>query len=210
MAKVSVSKSKGLQCFAVNCRHYNNSYWREQGITFHKFPDENKFPDTYADWVRKCRREKDPSKHARLCSCHFEAKWFDRTGQTVRLREGAVPDWGKFNLPKHLQPKTVKPRTTATSKRAAESAAQPLPDALPSTETHTSYVEHEHAYAGSALMWKRKFFQLSEKHEDMAREYSNALRREKRAKEICRAFVEELYEKNGINTDKAVFEEILE
>ncbi|KAM9435549.1 uncharacterized protein Hap1MRO34_001678 [Clarias gariepinus] len=157
MAKVSVSKSKGLQCFAVNCRHYNNSYWREQGITFHKFPDENKFPDTYADW-----------------------------------------------------PKTVKPRTTATSKRAAESAAQPLPDALPSTETHTSYVEHEHAYAGSALMWKRKFFQLSEKHEDMAREYSNALRREKRAKEICRAFVEELYEKNGINTDKAVFEEILE
>lgn len=41
-----------------------------------------------------------PSRKSVVCSDHFEDKWFDRTGQTVRLRDGAIPTI--FKLPQHL------------------------------------------------------------------------------------------------------------
>jgi len=36
-----------------------------------------------------------------LCSEHFESDHFDRTGQTVRIRDGAKPS--VFSFPPHLQ-----------------------------------------------------------------------------------------------------------
>jgi hypothetical protein len=60
-------------------------------------------------WEHNMRREGwKASPHSYLCSAHFADCHFDRTGQTVRLREGAVPTI--FMFPPHLQPKQVKSR----------------------------------------------------------------------------------------------------
>ncbi len=61
-------------------------------------------------WEHNVRRENwNATAFSFLCSDHFETRAFDRTGQTVRLREGAEPTLFKF--PTHLQtlPKTRKP-----------------------------------------------------------------------------------------------------
>uniref|UniRef100_A0A4W3HK50 THAP-type domain-containing protein n=1 Tax=Callorhinchus milii TaxID=7868 RepID=A0A4W3HK50_CALMI len=56
------------------------------------------------EWVQLVQRENFiPGKHTFLCSRHFESTCFDRTGQTRRLREDAVPTI--FDFPPHLQDK---------------------------------------------------------------------------------------------------------
>nr|XP_054773380.1 THAP domain-containing protein 2-like [Lytechinus pictus] len=84
-------------CAAIN---YTNRLVKGSGKTFHKFPKAGSAH--LKEWLVKMKRDKwTPSKYATLCSDHFEAECFDRTGQTTRLRYGAVPTI--FNFPDHLQ-----------------------------------------------------------------------------------------------------------
>lgn len=75
-------------------------------IYIYRFPNRAKSPERYAIWVRESRRDKEPSQFSVLCNIHFDERWIDRTGQTVRLRVGAVPE--KFALPQHLQVRVLK------------------------------------------------------------------------------------------------------
>ncbi|XP_017288126.1 zinc finger protein 184 isoform X2 [Kryptolebias marmoratus] len=87
-----IKLSEGVQCFAINCYNYRNQHFKKRGITFHRFPNQDKEPGRYEQWVKACRRiDRQPSKWAMLCSAHFTDAAIDRTGQIVRLREGAVP-----------------------------------------------------------------------------------------------------------------------
>jgi len=64
-------------------------------------------PELLKRWVVNIRRQDfTPSRKSVICSDHFEDHWFDRTGQTVRLRDGAVPTI--FSLPAHLIKVSVK------------------------------------------------------------------------------------------------------
>ncbi|XP_022254246.1 THAP domain-containing protein 2-like isoform X2 [Limulus polyphemus] len=84
------------RCSAVGC---SNISTKGCGKTFHLFP---KNVERRQLWVARMRREKfKPSDKAVVCSDHFEEEYFDKTGQTVRLRPDAVPT--VFNFPKHYQ-----------------------------------------------------------------------------------------------------------
>ncbi|XP_039641835.1 THAP domain-containing protein 6-like isoform X2 [Perca fluviatilis] len=93
----------------------------EKGITFHLFPKTEKMR---RQWELALRRDGFvASDRTPLCSEHFRSEDFDRTGQNVRLKDGAVPTI--FNFPAHLQ-RLVATRSTTTSRRAEDNLPMDL------------------------------------------------------------------------------------
>ncbi|KAG9346341.1 hypothetical protein JZ751_006652 [Albula glossodonta] len=81
-------------CVAINCSVERSPETLKQGITFHRFPKD---PMRRLQWCSALRRQSTdhqlwgPTKNSVLCSLHFTPDKFDRTGQTVRLRDSAIP-----------------------------------------------------------------------------------------------------------------------
>ncbi|XP_070848698.1 THAP domain-containing protein 2-like [Chaetodon trifascialis] len=103
-------------CAAWNCTNWFTLETRSQGITFHRFP-KNK--ELRKKWETAVRRDGfSASQSSVLCSELFRPEGFDRTGQTVRIRDGAFPS--VFSFPSHLHRKHLATRTSQTSKKAQE------------------------------------------------------------------------------------------
>uniref|UniRef100_A0A3B5AB60 THAP domain-containing protein 6-like n=1 Tax=Stegastes partitus TaxID=144197 RepID=A0A3B5AB60_9TELE len=86
-------------CAAYGCSNRRGVESRARGITFHLFP---KTRERRRKWELALRRKGfAAADRTVLCSEHFRSQDFDRTGQTVRLRDGVVPSI--FNFPAHLQ-----------------------------------------------------------------------------------------------------------
>ncbi|ROL55327.1 THAP domain-containing protein 6 [Anabarilius grahami] len=86
-------------CAAYGCNNRRSIDTRSHGITFHKFPSDT---GLRRQWEVAIRREGFVvTESSKLCSEHFKPDDFDRTGQIVRLRDGATPS--VFNFPCHLQ-----------------------------------------------------------------------------------------------------------
>ncbi|CAI9733027.1 XP_029645012.1uncharacterized protein LOC115219085 isoform X2 [Octopus vulgaris] len=92
-------------CAAYKCTHRSDRKAREQGITFHCFPKDLK---RRKEWAYALKYQVNgkiwvPEHKTYLCSEHFTEECFDRTGQTTRLRDGAVPSI--FDFPPHMKKK---------------------------------------------------------------------------------------------------------
>jgi THAP domain len=75
-----------------------------------RFPTNK--PELLAQWISRVPRMNwQPAPTSRLCSDHFEPSAFDRSGQTVRLGDGAIPTI--FHLKSKLQQATNKSSTSA-------------------------------------------------------------------------------------------------
>ncbi|KAH8027827.1 hypothetical protein HPB51_010473 [Rhipicephalus microplus] len=90
------------------------------------FPKDKTLRDA---WQRAVRRDGwEPKNAGVLCSEHFEANCFDRTGQTTRLRPGSIPTIFPA-FPAHLQKPAKRKREapkcrTALSPVSAEAAIE--------------------------------------------------------------------------------------
>ncbi|XP_070838347.1 THAP domain-containing protein 2-like [Chaetodon trifascialis] len=180
-------------CAAYGCTNARSLQTRTHGITFHEFP---KCSERRRQWKRALRRDGFVANdRSLLCSEHFSNEDFDRTGQTVRLKAGAVPTI--FNFPVHLQ-RPVAPRSTTTSRRAGENLPmdpqqdQPPPDIAP---------DHQYAFPSSPKALKAKLDAAMATVRKLQREKSNALARVRRAKKNMKALLEELKAKNLINEE---------
>ncbi|XP_061884119.1 THAP domain-containing protein 6-like [Entelurus aequoreus] len=116
-------------CAAYGCSNRRSLKTRTRGITFHRFP---KTGERKRQWELALRRDGFvASGRTVLCSEHFRSEDFDRTGQTVRLKDGVVPTI--FNFPAHLQ-RPIATRSTTTARRAEDnlpmdlSQDEPQPD----------------------------------------------------------------------------------
>ncbi|RXN16700.1 THAP domain-containing 6-like isoform X1 [Labeo rohita] len=141
-----------------------------------------------------------------ICSEHFKTEDFDRTGQTVRIKDGAI----HFQLPSTSSKVAI--RSTTTSRQLEDNLPMDLmPDGATAErrvrrlrhkrERKMQATEHLYALPASPKAIKAKFEQASVRLRKLQREKSNALRREKRAKNNMQALLEELKEKNLINEE---------
>ncbi|XP_072563883.1 THAP domain-containing protein 6-like [Paramormyrops kingsleyae] len=148
-------------------------------------------------WEVALRREGFSANDAsRLCHEHFRQEDFDRTGQTVRIRDGALPS--VFRFPTHLQ-RPMATRTTLTSVRAQENLS--VDCSLPVQETEAlpdPSVDHSYALPTSLENLRTRLNEIFSRVESMEREKRKAKDRERRAKNRVCGLLQNLREKNLI------------
>uniref|UniRef100_UPI00358F8DFB uncharacterized protein isoform X1 n=2 Tax=Myxine glutinosa TaxID=7769 RepID=UPI00358F8DFB len=113
-------------CASINC---TSRSVRGCGKTFHAFPRSR--PNIMKQWLVNMKRANYvPSKSAVLCSDHFEDYCFDKTGQTTRLRDYAVPTLFKFtkDIKKERKRKRLADCTTTQTR-----SITPTAPSVPST-----------------------------------------------------------------------------
>nr|XP_015823162.2 THAP domain-containing protein 6 isoform X2 [Nothobranchius furzeri] len=163
-------------CAAYGCSNRRCLQTRQRGITFHS---------------------------TMICSEHFKAGDFDRTGQTVRLKAGVKPTI--FSFPAHLQ-KVIRTRTTATSRRADDSLDVSEPNE-PGTagerrkEQKSQATDHAYGLPACPKYIKAKLDAASARIRKLEREKSDAMKREMRAKECIQSLLKELKDKNLITEE---------
>ncbi|XP_053704865.1 THAP domain-containing protein 6-like isoform X2 [Synchiropus splendidus] len=164
-------------------------------------PVESLFTDMTlrTQWERAVKRSGFVAS-AVLCSEHFKADDFDRTGQTVRLRHGVTPS--VFSFASHLQ-KQVQPRTTRNSRKIEESPAVDQPKAIREAKPQSNVMPIPEA-ATVGLMDKIKNAKLNAalaRVESLEHARRNCMIRERRAKKNLDALLEELRETSLINAE---------
>ncbi|XP_014896157.1 THAP domain-containing protein 6-like isoform X2 [Poecilia latipinna] len=184
-------------CSAWNCTNRFSSQTRSIGITFHRFPKDSHLRKRWETALR--RKGFSASLSSMLCSEHFRPEDFDRTGQTVRIRTGAVPS--VFRFPAHLH-KHVFTRTSKTSKKAEETLSLDCSQLVQEAEP-VSVATNDHSYAlpSSNDDLRARLREALARVESLERERRNAKDREKRAKKTVSGLLEDLRMKKLINED---------
>ncbi|XP_042188473.1 THAP domain-containing protein 2-like isoform X2 [Callorhinchus milii] len=109
---------------------------------------------------------------------HFESTCFDRTGQTRRLREDAVPTI--FDFPPHLQDKKLPTRKSEQIPEGDCSQEGPS-KAVTESSFSSKDVFLEHSYClDNPIAAKRKIFQLQDEVEVLRKKIKISKQRERR------------------------------
>ncbi|KAM4549427.1 THAP domain-containing protein 6-like isoform 2-T2 [Odontesthes bonariensis] len=182
-------------CAAYGCNNRRSIDTKSRGITFHKFPSD---AGLRRQWEVAIRREGFvATQSSKLCSEHFKPEDFDRTGQTVRLRDGASPF--VLNFPSHLQTPVVT-RKAKTSRKAAESLPVDLSQHSPESEPQPSD-DHSYAFPNSPTHLKARLSKALARVKSLEREKQKAKARERRAEKTIKSLLEDLKKKNPINKE---------
>ncbi|XP_037542157.1 THAP domain-containing protein 6-like [Nematolebias whitei] len=185
-----------VSCAAFGCKNRRTSLSKHRGITFHQFPKD---PGLRKAWILVVRRRDfKPSNKTVLCSSHFHDKDFDRTGQTVRLRERVIPSIFE-SLPDHLKKVPVKPRSTRTSRRAGEPSNDPVPVSKSPDPPKPSVSDHHYALDPDQI--KIKLSEAQARVEHLERQLRNAKDRERRQKQAVKSLLDEL-KNTGVISDE--------
>ncbi|XP_068691524.1 uncharacterized protein [Montipora foliosa] len=105
-----------VYCFAPTCSHSSESHT----CKFFAFPSDKKENEEYKRWIRLIRRkDREPSKHSRVCSCHF-TDGYKQYGPTIyeRNRDKIFPSEGG--------PPKKKKKVTAEKKTVKEMVAEAI------------------------------------------------------------------------------------
>ncbi|XP_034547134.1 THAP domain-containing protein 6 isoform X2 [Notolabrus celidotus] len=181
-------------CAALNCKNRCSVQTRSRGVTFHCFPKDTKRKKQWESALK--RKDFNASRSSMLCSEHFRWEDIDRTGQTVRIRDGAIPS--VFNFPAHLQ-KPVATRTTLTSKKAQECPPVVCSQLVQETKpVIVPNVDHSYPLPASPEELRARLSEALARVRALEKEKRNAKDRERRTKKVVLGLLEDLREKNLI------------
>uniref|UniRef100_A0A3Q4GLI9 THAP domain-containing protein 6-like n=1 Tax=Neolamprologus brichardi TaxID=32507 RepID=A0A3Q4GLI9_NEOBR len=201
-------------CAALGCSNQRNANTKQRGITFHRFPKDKVKRQLWKRALK--RRDFEPNDRSVVCSCHFKAEDFDRTGQTTRIREGVIPS--VFLFTRHLGKEHTATRTSRTSQKAAEEPPQvqaveqtSVSDScrlhildLRRLESHFSFsrnIFQDHQYALDPVQVKKRLNEAREKLEELRRDLRNAKDRERRHKKTVKSLLEDLKHKHMLSEE---------
>uniref|UniRef100_A0A672GPR4 THAP-type domain-containing protein n=1 Tax=Salarias fasciatus TaxID=181472 RepID=A0A672GPR4_SALFA len=182
-------------CAAYGCS--NERSLQTRALLFLPFLRFPKSGELRRQWELALKRDDFVVNNRSLvCSDHFHKEDFDRTGQTVRLKAGAVPKI--FNFPAHLQRVCLSLHLMACHYTVHHSGA-----ATEETQMTRKRESCDHLYAlpSCPKALKSKLDAASQMVRKLQREKGNAMARERRAKKNMRALLEELKDKNLINEE---------
>ncbi|XP_782462.2 THAP domain-containing protein 5 [Strongylocentrotus purpuratus] len=153
-------------CAATNCKNRSDRAV-VRGRSFHRLPLRD--PALLKVWLSQMGRESwKPRPSSAICSDHFEKICFDRTGQTTRIRESAVPTL--FNLPRV----PFKPKKTKTTKQKKEIVIKFPPKKLRSGKQLAAPAPgvragspHDHDYLGKGGFLNQEQLKSQSQHGDM-------------------------------------------
>uniref|UniRef100_A0A3Q0T2C1 THAP-type domain-containing protein n=1 Tax=Amphilophus citrinellus TaxID=61819 RepID=A0A3Q0T2C1_AMPCI len=156
-----------------------NSPWT--GCTAHSYTDKVK----RQLWkVALRRRDFSPSERSVVCSCHFQAEDFDRTGQTTRIREGAIPSVFGFTRPRG--------KVSDTDGWFLYKESQ---------VSEKSNIFQDHRYALDPANVKKRLNEAQEELEKLRRNLRNAKDRERRHKKTVKSVLEDLKHKHVLSEE---------
>ncbi|CAK6959876.1 THAP domain-containing protein 6-like [Scomber scombrus] len=184
-------------CSAWRCTNRFTVETRSHGITFHRFPKDKGLRKQWETGLRREGFSATPS--SMLCSEHFRPEDFDRTGQTVRIRDGSIPS--VFCFPAHLQ-RPVPTRTSQTSKKAQETLSEDCSQLVKENEPlPVPNVDHSYTLPSSPDVLRARLSEALARVESLEREKRNAKDRERRAKNTVCGLLEDLRAKKVINEE---------
>ncbi|XP_067425096.1 THAP domain-containing protein 1-like isoform X3 [Emydura macquarii macquarii] len=122
-------------CAAYNCNNADTKLSRKQGITFHRFPKDNKKKHQWAQAVHRADpvtgKLWTPSEWDMICSQHFNLECFKEINGKKFLKEGSCPSI--FSFPDNFQnPDNSLQRSAKNSKCAGIFLENPPLEADPS------------------------------------------------------------------------------
>lgn len=152
-------------CCAPGCTQRDTASARRNNITFHRFPLKNSVK--LEKWLHAVHRQDykngvpwTPNGNSCLCSAHFTQDCFDRTGQTVRLRDHAVPS--VFSNGSQKKTPTFHIKYLSSSYQENGSISQPAISLdCPSSQRRTTYLQ-DHLYHLPSNSMERKTKENSE------------------------------------------------
>lgn len=183
-------------CAAWGCKNRRAVQTKSRGITFHKFPKENVLRKQWEIALK--RKGFSASESSVLCSEHFRPQDLDRTGQTVRVRDGAKPS--VFSFPAHMQ-KHVTARKTQTSIKAEELYAVNKETTQKQETKPLPNVDHSYALPADLPGLKTKLVEALTRVEILERHMKNMKKREQRVKNMVLAVLKDLGGKNLMNKE---------
>lgn len=127
-------------CAAYNCSNADTKLNRKQGITFHRFPKDNKKKQQWAQAVHRADPVSGklwtPSEWDMICSQHFNPDCFKEINGKKFLKEGSCPSI--FSFPDNFQKKDNSLRRSAKNSKWAGTFRENPPLTADPTEVYVT------------------------------------------------------------------------